>query len=348
MHRHSFKRNFIYTALIALLVSLCMLTVADADTHYKVKKGDNLAKIAKKFKVPVNGLREANNLDSDDLSIGKQLIIPSKKSSKTDKTANAVKTDSPEKVAEGAESEPAPQANSDSTESGDKQYHIVKKGETPAKIANKYGLSVRQLKQLNHMTSNKLKIGRQLIVGKASDQEEKAPQPDKTSKRVNVSEKIEEVQALSQSDELSKLSATDRLMLFATKMLNLPYRFGGNGVFGVDCSSFVQTVYGFVGQPLPRSAREQYKVGEQVNKAELQSGDLLFFRTYASFPSHVGIYIGNNMFIHASSRARKVQIDNLEAPYYVKRFIGAKRPLSAPEAAIAEIAAQDGVSKISP
>jgi cell wall-associated NlpC family hydrolase len=130
-------------------------------------------------------------------------------------------------------------------------------------------------------------------------------------------------------------------MLFAKKMLNLPYKFGGNGIFGLDCSSFVQKVYGFVGQPLPRSAREQFKVGEEINKAELQSGDLLFFRTYASFPSHVGIYIGNNMFIHASSRAKKVQIDNLDTPYYVKRFIGAKRPLSSPEGATADIATPD-------
>jgi peptidoglycan endopeptidase LytE len=54
-------------------------------------------------------------------------------------------------------------------------------------------------------------------------------------------------------------------------------------------------------------------------------GDLVFFKTYASFPSHVGIYLGNNLFIHASSRSRKVTIDSLETPYYFKRFIGAKR-----------------------
>ncbi len=348
MHRYSYKRSFIYTALIAMIVFLCMLTVAEANTQYKVKRGDNLAKIAKKFKVPVNELRETNHLDSDDLSIGKKLIIPSKKSSKTDKTAKTVKTNATEKASQVAENEPAPQKNSRSANSGDKEFHIVKKGETPAKIAKKYGLSVRELKLLNHMTSNKLKPGRQLIVGNSSDKEEKAPESDKTSKRINVSDKIEEVKVLSQSDELSSLSATDRLLLFAKKMQNLPYKFGGNGIFGLDCSSFVQKVYGFVGQPLPRSAREQYKVGEEITKAELQSGDLLFFRTYASFPSHVGIYIGNNMFIHASSRAKKVQIDNLDAPYYVKRFIGAKRPLQAPEAAVAEITASDSLSKISP
>jgi len=331
-----------------MLFSLFMLTTADATTHYTVKKGDNLFKIAKKFKVPVNELRETNKLDSDDLSIGKKLTIPSKKSSAPDKTAKAVKKETTQKTSQAAEKQPVLQEKSTTAEGGDYEYHVVKKGETPAKIAKKYGLSVRELKQLNHMTSNKLKAGRKLIVGKASDEEGKAPESDKPIKRINVSEKIEEVKVLSQSDELSNLSATDRLMLFAKKMLNLPYKFGGNGIFGLDCSSFVQKVYGFVGQPLPRSAREQFKVGEDIHKSELQSGDLLFFRTYASFPSHVGIYIGNNMFIHASSKAKKVQIDSLDAPYYVKRFIGAKRPLSEPEATVAEVTAPEGLSKISP
>jgi cell wall-associated NlpC family hydrolase len=325
-----------------------MLTMAEANTHYTVKKGDNLFKIAKKFKVPVNELRETNNLDSDDLSIGKKLTIPSKKSSAPDKSAKKAKRDTTGKKSEAAEKQPILQEKSNTAESGDYDYHVVKKGETPAKIAKKYGLSVRELKQLNHMTSNKLKVGRKLIVGTAYAEEEKAPDSAGPIKRVDVSEKIEEVKVLSESDELSKMSATDRLMLFAKKMLNLPYKFGGNGIFGLDCSSFVQKVYGFVGQPLPRSAREQFKVGEEINKSELQSGDLLFFRTYASFPSHVGIYIGNNMFIHASSRAKKVQIDNLDAPYYVKRFIGAKRPLSEPEPTVAEIGVSEGLSKVSP
>ena len=348
MRRYTFERSFVCTALIALFLSLFMLTMAEASTFYKVKKGDNLAKIAKKFKVPVCELKEVNNLQSDDLSIGKKLTIPSKKSSARDKTAKAVNKELTQKTSHASDKQPVLQAKSTTAEGGDHEYHVVRKGETPAKIAKQYGLSVRELKQLNHMTSNKLKTGQKLIVGKASDEDEKAPESDRPSKHLNVSEKIEEVKVLSQSVELSNLSATDRLMLFAKKMLNLPYKFGGNGIFGLDCSSFVQKVYGFVGQPLPRSAREQFKVGEEINKAELQSGDLLFFRTYASFPSHVGIYIGNNMFIHASSRAKKVQIDSLDTPYYVKRFIGAKRPLSEPEAAVSEIPVSEGLSKISP
>ena len=70
-----------------------------------------------------------------------------------------------------------------------------------------------------------------------------------------------------------------------------------------------------------------------LKKEELSIGDLVFFRTYASFPSHVGIYLGNNLFIHASEKGKKVRVDNLNAPYFVKRFIGAKRLLTDDEPA---------------
>jgi hypothetical protein len=76
---------------------------------------------------------------------------------------------------------------------------------------------------------------------------------------------------------------------------------------------------------LPRTAREQFQFGYEVPPSDLQKGDLIFFRTYASFPSHVGIYLGDNRMIHASSRSHRVVISSLDSPYYRARFIGAKR-----------------------
>jgi cell wall-associated NlpC family hydrolase len=68
-----------------------------------------------------------------------------------------------------------------------------------------------------------------------------------------------------------------------------------------------------------------------VGREDLSVGDLVFFRTYAKFPSHVGIYLGDNQFIHASSTERKVTIDRMDAPYFIKRFVGARRlPLDEP------------------
>lgn len=134
-----------------------------------------------------------------------------------------------------------------------------------------------------------------------------------------------ETEAASPSRELSDMSMQERLVLFAKKLLDIPYRFGGNSLLGIDCSAYVQKVYNVIGVSLPRSAREQFTEGDPVDMEELSIGDLVFFKTYASFPSHVGIYLGNSLFIHASSRSKKVTIDSLDTPYYFKRFIGAKR-----------------------
>jgi len=122
-------------------------------------------------------------------------------------------------------------------------------------------------------------------------------------------------------------SIKDRLLRVAQRMLAVPYRYGGTTLWGLDCSGFVQKTFAFLDLELPRSAREQFREGAKVAKADLSPGDLVFFRTYAKYPSHVGIYLGDNRFVHASSRDRKVTVDSLDAPYYVKRYIGAKRML---------------------
>ena len=122
-------------------------------------------------------------------------------------------------------------------------------------------------------------------------------------------------------------SIKDRLLRVARRMLAVPYRFGGTTLWGLDCSGFVQKTFAFLNLDLPRSAREQFREGAKVAKADLSPGDLVFFRTYAKYPSHVGIYLGDNRFVHASSRERKVTVESLDTPYYVKRYIGAKRLL---------------------
>jgi cell wall-associated NlpC family hydrolase len=113
------------------------------------------------------------------------------------------------------------------------------------------------------------------------------------------------------------------------ELKNTPYVFGGNSPrLGLDCSSFTMYVYRKLGIKLPRTARAQFNVGIPVDVKSLKVGDLVFFRTYARFPSHVGIYIGNGKFIHFSSLFHGLAISSLSDRYYRKRFIGAKRVLS--------------------
>jgi cell wall-associated NlpC family hydrolase len=126
-------------------------------------------------------------------------------------------------------------------------------------------------------------------------------------------------------------SIKDRLLRVARRMLEVPYRFGGTTLWGLDCSGFVQKTFAFFGLELPRTARDQFREGSKVSKADLSPGDLVFFRTYAKYASHVGIYLGDNRFVHASSHDRKVTIDSLDEPYYMKHYLGAKRLLSEEE-----------------
>ncbi|HEX4842416.1 MAG TPA: NlpC/P60 family protein [Limnobacter sp.] len=102
------------------------------------------------------------------------------------------------------------------------------------------------------------------------------------------------------------------------------YRMGGTNRKGVDCSSFIQTLFkDHFAVELPRSSREQMTLGEPVAQHELQTGDLLFFRTGPT-RKHVGVYMGNNQFMHVSAR-RGVEITKLLTPYWQKHFITARR-----------------------
>jgi lipoprotein Spr len=103
------------------------------------------------------------------------------------------------------------------------------------------------------------------------------------------------------------------------------YRTGGNTKTGVDCSGFTVAVYSAVyGIALPRVSREQYRISRKISTTELKEGDLVFFNTNGKGVSHVGVYLGNNKFIHASV-SKGVMVNGLFEPYYLKRYYGAGR-----------------------
>ncbi|MDD3804659.1 MAG: C40 family peptidase [bacterium] len=115
------------------------------------------------------------------------------------------------------------------------------------------------------------------------------------------------------------------IVTWAKRCLGKPYVWGGNGRKGYDCSGFVRAAYNRYGLRLPRSSAAQYRVGTSVSRSALRPGDRVFFSTYRRGPSHVGIYIGNDKFIHASSSKRRITIDRLSSRYYRARYIGARR-----------------------
>ena len=122
-------------------------------------------------------------------------------------------------------------------------------------------------------------------------------------------------------------TAKEKMLMEIIKYLDVPYQYGGNSKSGIDCSAFTQNIYkSTLSVNLFRSAKEQYKQGEVISDVDdLQFGDLVFFDTRSGVsPGHVGIYIGDELFAHASSK-KGVTISSLNHTYYKDRFMGSRR-----------------------
>jgi len=311
------RRIFLWVGLIVLFITfgLCQEILAK---EYKVKRGDSLAKISKKFGVTTESLREANGLTGNALKPKQVLVIPNHGNKKLSKSKKK---------------------NSHKTE-----YYVVAKGDTLQSIATKTGYSVSSIKKWNHVNSRRLKIGQKLALAKTRYTREVAlAKVEETDQIAEMDDSLDEdgenvsmgddpadidQDRQSSSDPLGKWNSVNERSLFvrvAKGFLGAPYRLGGSSVRGLDCSAFVKKIYQFFDISLPRTAREQSRVGKNVAREELKEGDLIFFNTRRAF-GHVGIYIGNNEFVHAAAgRQRMVKIDTLEKPYYDKCFVKAVR-----------------------
>jgi cell wall-associated NlpC family hydrolase len=116
-----------------------------------------------------------------------------------------------------------------------------------------------------------------------------------------------------------------RMMREISRYMGVPYMHGGASMEGMDCSGYTMTIYkNSVGKLLPRSSIEQSKVGKPVRHSDLKFGDLIFFNTTGEKASHVGIYLGDDLFAHASVTLG-VTISSLESSYYEKRYETARR-----------------------
>ncbi len=226
----------------------------------------------------------------------------------------------------------------------DKEAYSVLKGDTLARIAKKTGVSIAELRDLNHMKGSFLKIGQKLVLHQRRDRDEiSAPAEGSKNEPMPELPELEEEedgglvgeearadidrQTKAREALLGNWSNPDEpklLVKVAMGFLGAPYRLGGSSVTGIDCSAFVKKIYQFFNISLPRTAFEQSHVGLRVARGELVEGDLLFFNTRRKL-GHVGIYIGNNKFVHASSRKRGVRIDSLNTPYFDRRFVRAIR-----------------------
>ncbi len=322
------------TAMLSAVI-FCILPL-NAAQYYKVKRGDNLTKIAKKYKTSINQIKSLNNLKSDRILVGQKLLVNKEKFVK--------------------------------------KHYRVKKGDCLSKIARRYGVSVTEIKTLNNLKSDKITVGQRLLLMLKSKPTKKRPiklspiiekksryytvkKGDtlvSLSKRFNVSpEEIKKANLLANGhlkpgqiliipepedflgklfqeepvdNTLNKVSA--EVVNVAIQYLGIPYRWGGTNRNGLDCSGFIREVYRKIGIILPHKARYQYYEGKKVPLDEIIPSDIVFFAKYPSSSrvDHVGLYLGEDLFIHACRKEKKVVIDNLNNnSYFQKRLIGARR-----------------------
>lgn len=295
---------------ILTLLSLFVIGLSDealADQQYRVKSGDNLAKISKKFRVSVADIKAANRLESNDLRVKQVLVIPGKGA------RHAAKGPKKQLASKSAEKGKA------SAKSAETETYIVKKGDTAHSIAEENGITLAEFKRLNKMRKKAaLRSGQKVLVPrKAPEEEEEALDP---------SDEVPEIVADDiPSAALGKWKDPDERNLFikvVKSFLGVPYKLGGNTVRGIDCSAFVKKVYEIFDVTLPRTAREQSLIGKKVVRSDLQEGDIVFFKTRRD---HVGIYVGNNQFIHMSYRSRQAKVDSMDSQYFTNRFLRAVR-----------------------
>jgi murein DD-endopeptidase len=114
-------------------------------------------------------------------------------------------------------------------------------------------------------------------------------------------------------------------VVYAREMLGQPYRYAGDTPAGFDCSGLVKYSYGRAGISMPRDTQAQHRMSVLVSMRSLREGDLLFFDQEGRKKSHVGIYLGSGRFIHAPSSGGKVRTDSLNAEFWKKHFVEARR-----------------------
>ena len=312
------RRIFLWMGLIVLFATIGLSRTGQARVTHQGQSGDARLAISEKADVaphaPQAGRRQQSGTPKSDQT-------PITPSSKGKKVANPVKSSPP-----------------------GKEVYSVRKGDTLARIAKKTGVSIAELRDINRLEGSFLKIGQKLVLHQRRDRDEvSTPAEYAKNEPLPGLPELEEEEDGGLVDEedwadgerrakereslLGNWTNPDEpklLVKVAMGFLGAPYRLGGSSVTGIDCSAFVKKIYQLFNITLPRTAFEQSHVGLRIARGELIEGDLLFFNTRRKL-GHVGIYIGNNEFVHASSRKRGVRIDSLNTPYFDRRFVKAIR-----------------------
>ncbi|MDP4084338.1 MAG: NlpC/P60 family protein [Bacillota bacterium] len=251
-------------------------------TTYTVRSGDCLSKIAKVNHLSVKQLKQWNHLTSNVIKVNQKLVMVAPKAQVVTKSRNM------------------------STHTLSQTY-TVKLHDTLSGIAKKFSTTVSTLKSLNHLHSDIIKIGQKLSVNGRPTSVIVTP----------VAAPVNKINAVEVDAPISKIQ---EVISIAKKYMGTPYVWGGESPSGFDCSGYVSYVFSKIGVSLPRTAAAQWSELKSVGFPN--PGDLIFFETYKKGPSHVGIFLGGNQFIHASSHG--VVMDDMTSLYWRTKYLGAR------------------------
>lgn len=279
-----------------------------------VESGESLYKIAKKYGISLEKIKELNpNIKPESIQIGDKIIV------KASEIEVEIANEESQIVVIQTDSKNSANPEECEDELGNK-IHTVQKGETLFKIAKKYKIKLSDLKELNEEVVENLPVGYQLII-KLGTAELAKIQPK--------SENISEVKPLS----LDNMSKAEFLIAKASEHIGTRYRGGGTTSAGFDCSGLMFATYKQIDMTLPRSSGSMaVGAGVKVDRNQAQKGDLIFFTTNGrGYINHVGMITevleDEIKFIHSSVQAGVI-ISSTKEPYYSKRFVQINRVLT--------------------
>jgi len=278
---------------------------------HTVRSGETLTSIARLYNTSVSELKRLNNITTDFIREGQSLTLPSGQSQ------------------EG--------------------LYVVKSGQTLSGLASRFNLTVLEIKNANNLTSDMIREGQRLIIPGHYPQvntttttttttqnqvniqiplEEKVRKPMKIKFSYHIPdlllEELKEVVIHEQVEvvEINEDNQINNILNSAIGYMGIKYVYGGESSQGFDCSGFVYRVYADNGISLGRTVTDMESQGVEISIENLIPGDLIIFYD----PKHVGIYLGNNRFIHSSSyRNRGVVISSLDRENYKRRYNSARR-----------------------
>jgi len=289
------------------------------ETHI-VESGESLYKIAKKYDISLEKLKELNpDIKPESIQIGDKIVVSAKKVKETPKENKPKETKTV--VAEVAN--PVNPTNMDSnlcTDELGNKVHTVTKGETLYRLSKKYKVSVKDLEEMNPEIIANLPIGYEVVIKKGDVELAKHQNEIVSSPK--------EVKVLSPEN----MSKAEFLIAKASQHIGTRYRGGGTTSAGFDCSGLMFSTFKHIDMTLPRSSSSMaVGAGYKIDRSQAQKGDLIFFTTNGRGSiNHVGMITEINgdeiKFIHSSVQAGVI-ISSTEEPYYKKRFIQINRVL---------------------